>query len=513
MCLVYLFLLGPYLLYLSFVVPLAAFAAFLAYGTVIPACYVVGLFRVLALRPPTLPPPRWFPRRPRDGEPAELSYFYGPAFAEIEHAATVAYHVGRDSVKWGTRQSGRAFESRYDSFAGQRMLVVPLAIAGAVGMYAGTAVGAVLFAGVALIHAVVAGAVLGVMRVSGLVLRMTDSGMLRIKNIKMTCPYCFERVTYPAYKCPNGECEHVHHAIRPSKYGIVRRRCLCGTKLPTLLLLGSARLDAYCPYPGCGRELEHRPGEAREVVLPFFGAAGAGKTRLMYGIVTLLKSISGLEAEFADSDTKLRLSEVRPLLAPGKAPAKTARTLPHGQTLRVRSGNRTRLLQLYDSAGENFYQAETAEALGYLNKARTYVLVLDPLSVDYLWNQLPPQRRAELTAIRSEAPASLAYETTTQEMEAKGQRLKKARLAVVFSRADLLDAPPEQPVEVWAEQTLGLGNLVRSVRTQFGEVGFFRTASVLTSHDELHPSLVGLTRWLLNDDGFTLPGHYNGKGS
>ena len=248
-------------------------------------------------------------------------------------------------------------------------------------------------------------------------------------------------------------------------------------------------------------------------MLPFFGAAGAGKTRLMYGIVTLLRSIHGLEAEFADSAAKLHLAEVRPLLAPGKAPVKTARTPPHGQTLRVRSGNRTRLLQLYDSAGENFYQFETTGALGYLNKARTYVLVLDPLSVDYLWNQLPPRRRDELAAIRSEAPVSLAYETTAQEIEAQGQRLKKARLAVVFSRADLLDASPGQPVDVWAEQALGLGNLVRSVRTQFGEVGFFRTASVLTSQDELHPSLLGLTRWLLNDDGFTLPAHPNGKGS
>jgi hypothetical protein len=342
---------------------------------------------------------------------------------------------------------------------------------------------------------------------------MTDSGMLRIKNIKMTCPHCYERVTYPAYKCANDDCEHTHHDIRPGKYGIVRRRCLCGTKLPTLLLLGSARLPAYCPYPGCGHSLEHRPGEAREVVLPFFGAAGAGKTRLMYGIVTLLRSIHGLEAEFADSAAKLQLAEVRPLLAPGKAPVKTARTPPHGQTLRVRSGNRTRLLQLYDSAGENFYQFETTGALGYLNKARTFVLVLDPLSIDHLWNQLPPRRRDELAAIRSEAPVSLAYETTAQEIEAQGQRLKKARLAVVFSRADLLDAPPGQPVDVWAEQELGLGNLVRSVRTQFGEVGFFRTASVLTSQDELHPSLLGLTSWLLNDDGFTLPAHRNGKGS
>jgi Double-GTPase 2 len=511
MCLVYLILLIPYLLYLSFVLPLVAFLAFMAYTIVIPGCYVVGLFRVLALRPPSLPPPRWFPRRPADGEPAELSYFYGPAFAEVEHVATVAYGIGRETVTWGTRQANRAFKDGYQVTTAVRMITVPLAIGGVVGMFAGAVFGAVLFAGVALIHVAVAAIVFGVMRVSGLVLRLTDSGMLRVKNIKMTCPHCYERVSYPAYQCPDDHCDNVHHDIRPSKYGIIRRRCLCGTQLPTLLLLGSARLRAYCPYPHCGRPLEHRPGEAREVVLPFFGAAGAGKTRLMYGIVTLLKSAKGLHAEFADSATEVELAEIKPLLAPGRKPVKTPRTPPHGQTLRLRSGNRTRLLQLYDSAGENFYQTETTEALGYLDKARTYVLVLDPLSIDHLWRSLSPERQAELAQARSDAPSSLAYETTTQEIEAKGQRLKKARLAVVFSRSDLLEDPSEQQVDVWAEQTLGLGNLVRSVRKQFGEVGFFRTASVLTSQDELHPSLARLTRWLLNDDGFVLPEHLNGK--
>jgi hypothetical protein len=341
-----------------------------------------------------------------------------------------------------------------------------------------------------------------------------DSGLLRVKNIRMTCPHCFERVNYPVYKCPGGECERLHRDVRPGRYGVFRRRCLCGTMLPTLLLLGSARLAAYCPYKGCGRSLEHRPGEAQEIVLPFFGAAGAGKTRLMYGIVALLRSARGLETEFADAATGLELSEVQDLLAPGKAPAKTAVALPRGQLLRVKSAGGTRLLQLYDGAGERFYRSETTQELGFLSKARTFVLVIDPLSVDYLWRTWSPERQAELAAVRSQAPSpDLAYQQTHQQMEAMGVKLKKARLAVVFSRADLLPSADDQPVEEWARDTLGLDNLVRSVRHQFGEIEFFRTASVRDDAGDLHPSVIELTRWLVSRDGISLPPQGNGSAS
>ena len=55
----------------------------------------------------------------------------------------------------------------------------------------------------------------------------------------------------------------------------------------TLLLFGSAGMNAFCPR--CGTSLEHRPGKAPETVLPFFGAVGAGKTRLLFSMVAQLQ--------------------------------------------------------------------------------------------------------------------------------------------------------------------------------------------------------------------------------
>ena len=84
-----------------------------------------------------------------------------------------------------------------------------------------------------------------------------------------------------------------------------------------------------------------------------------------------------------------------------------------------------------------------------------------------------------------------------------GVRLRKARLAVVFSRADLINAPAED-VAVWARDELGLGNLVRSARLNFGEACFFHTAAVMTS-GVIHDSIPALLRWVLACNGIDLP--------
>lgn len=514
MCFVYVFLFIPYLFFMYFAIPTAAFIAGAIYTAGIPGCYVLGLFKVLAIRPDDLPPAPWFPTRPDPGEPAEIGYFYGfrsPAFAEIRHVSAVAYRLAKDFAGRGSQalKSGFTGSTSRRRRSSGKLLTVPLAIGGAAGLGVGIAFGAAGFIAIAIVHAVVATTVFACIAAVGLALRLIDTGLLRIKNIRMTCPHCFERVPYPAYKCNGDGCGRMHEDVRPGRYGIFSRRCLCGNSLPTLLLLGSAtsaKLSAYCPYQGCRKPLEHRPGEAQEIVLPFFGAAGAGKTRLMYGIVTLLRSAAGLTAEFADAATNAELDAVRTLLAPGEAPAKTARALPRGQIMRVTSSGGTRLLQLYDSAGERFYSTADTDELGYLNKAKTFVLVIDPLSIDYLWLGLPADRQAALTAIRSDAPSpELAFQQTHQQMEAMGVRLKKARLAVVFSRADLLDDPGDQSADAWAADTLGLGNLIRSARLQFGQAAFFRTASVLESSGELHPSVEELTRWLVSNDGISIP--------
>jgi hypothetical protein len=86
-----------------------------------------------------------------------------------------------------------------------------------------------------------------------------------------------------------------------------------------------------------------------------------------------------------------------------------------------------------------------------------------------------------------------------------GVPLRKARLAVVFSRADLIGTP-EGDVEQWARCELGLGNLIRSAHHSFKETCFFHTAAVMTAAGVMDESVAALMRWVLAGDGVALPG-------
>jgi hypothetical protein len=491
-----------YLGYLALAVPIAAIFAFVVYGLGMPAAYFVGLWRVLVIRPPWLSSPKRLPKVPAGADPATLEYFYGPALTDADHAMRVAY--GNCRSLW--QRGARAVVS---SFGRQEVILTgPLGVGGAVGMAAGTAVGTVAAAGCALVHLLAVGISAASVRAAGTVLRFVDSAVLRIKNIRMVCPKCYERVPYPAYECPGRACARRHRDVRPGRFGIVRRRCQCGTRMKTLLLFGSAQMDAYCPH--CGTSLEHRPGKAPEIVLPFFGAAGAGKTRLLFSMVAQLRLWSEeagrrFVAELADTATADKLKNASKWLSPGNATDKTSPELPRAYIVRLALSHDAWLLHMFDAAGEFFYTPERTQELRYFNQAKTFILVIDPLSVEAFWDRLLPDQQAELKPVRSAAPSpDLAYQQAHQEIEAMGVQLRKAHLAVVFSRADLIDAPGDD-VATWAADELGLGNLVRSARLNFKEACFFHTAAVM-ANGGMHESIPALIRWVLASNGVNLPG-------
>ena len=249
------------------------------------------------------------------------------------------------------RVVGSAFDGHSTVFT------APLGVGGAIGMAAGGAVGAAAAAGCACVHLLTVGVSAVLVRAAGTALRFADSAVLRVKNIRMSCPSCGERVPYPGYECPDGpRCTRRHRDIRPGRLGILRRRCQCGKPLPTLLLFGSAGMNAFCPR--CGASLEHQPGKAPETVLPLFGAVGAGKTRLLFALVTQLqlwsqgKQEPRFTVEFADAATASKLEHAGELLSPKSVTAKTPVELPRAYLIRLVTGSSTRMLQMFDPAGE-----------------------------------------------------------------------------------------------------------------------------------------------------------------
>ena len=82
--------------------------------------------------------------------------------------------------------------------------------------------------------------------------------------------------------------------------------------------------------------------------------------------------------------------------APAAPPPRPRSSSPARMSSALSSRKGTRILHLFDAAGERFYHSDRTQELRYLGKARTFILVIDPLSVEAFWARLPAGRQAEL---------------------------------------------------------------------------------------------------------------------
>ena len=149
-----------------------------------------------------------------------------------------------------------------------------------------------------------------------ILLRVADSAVLRVRNIRMVCPDCYERVPLSRLRVPR---PRLPQTSPRCPAGTVRHRCgaaaECGTPMKTLLLFGSSRMNAYCPY--CGHSLEHGPGQAPEIVLPFFGAAARARRACCSAWSSSFScgmSSGQLTAEFGDAATTRELGQAGTIL-------------------------------------------------------------------------------------------------------------------------------------------------------------------------------------------------------
>jgi hypothetical protein len=463
---------------------------------------VLGVPDPATARPP-LPVPR---HQHRDGrEPAYPHYLFGPAQHDLTSALSRIRTEMRSEFRessariWGTWVAGQ--------WEPQTVLIRLLGLIWIYGLVLGTAVGTFVLVVVTLVQVSLAVVLLVVILAITFALRGVDTALLRLRRIRISCPRCYRPISYPAYRCPT--CGALHRDIRPGRYGVLRRRCRCDQQwLPTLLLLGSHRLTACCPHPDCEAQLADRSGTATELTLPIFGGSNAGKTRLMSVLVmTLVDSADagGLSVEFADEMTDRRFRQLVPVITAGEATRRTVTELPRAYSFYLTSGRGTRrLVHLFDTAGERFYDSDRLEELQYLRAARTFLFVLDPLSVDQLWSGLSDSVRTEFEPLRAQRSPAFVFQQVLQNVEAMGMDPKRARLAIAVTKTDLLAAVGVAPagtdsaaIEEWLDE-LGLDHLVRAVRHTFGSVRYFQTTAMPAGGDQ-DSGVPGLLEWMLAD--------------
>lgn len=394
------------------------------------------------------------------------------------------------------------------------LLLLPLTAAAS--LTAGAAVGGIVF--YSLLGIVLALAWLIWLLLVGL-LRGADLGIRLLRGAKATCHHagCNYRNRLPAYRCA---CGVTHRDIRAGRLGALIRRCQCGSLLPTTVLQAAAGLVAVCQ--NCDRPLRAGAAVLTDVLVPVFGPASAGKTRLVFaGMVALdqhLRAASGslcpIGPESADTfsyATTVVESEIRTTKTAADRP-------PAGITVLLTAARCKALLHLFDAAGEFFGNREQTSRLAFLDDAQGLVFVLDPFSIPAVRDDLVGAFALSLEAAQ---PAGMhpeqSYLVTAQLLRDQGIKLKSMPLAVAVVKSDLLiglppaaQLPPEaasEAVETWLRDK-GLDNMLDGAARDFGVVRYFLVSSRIAATDvngQIHPtSPARPLLWLLARSGVSV---------
>lgn len=269
----------------------------------------------------------------------------------------------------------------------------------------------------------------------------------KIKKISSGCPACQQKFDLPIYICPSCGVEHTR--LIPSKYGILKRECECGAKLPTTFLNGRQKLKGICPK--CSTPLTDA-GAHVEVWIPVLGGPSSGKTCLItMSISEIEKNVArqnnlnfSYTPNVADNREDLYETNIE-AITQGRIPPKTIvagnMQMKYYQFhLDPQKGNVGNFISLCDMPGEIFRSDTDLAQIG-LTKADGFILVVDPLSVQEFREEM--EKDADFDAYAYGASDMPMDEVTTMLLNTLDNMLHKTGMvvkkicAVVFTKLDI----------------------------------------------------------------------------
>ncbi len=275
-----------------------------------------------------------------------------------------------------------------------------------------------------------------------MILLLADKIYRMFKHISSNCSNCQNKFELPIYVCPG--CGVRHDKLCPSKYGIWKRTCACGERIPTTFFNGRGRLESHCPH--CDLNIKDG-GMHRVISIPVVGGASAGKTCLIHQALSQIENVAddyNLEYEYSPNANGMDdFEDNMNSLNNGRLPDKTSEMrLKYYQFYLQPAGESVKKqISLCDVGGEVYSDsASLGEQIGYKH-ADGFLLVMDPLSIDGYRRELT-KRGVDLRAYggsadSADAIVSMLINTLENMFSIKASDSIKVNIAVAFSKGDL----------------------------------------------------------------------------
>lgn len=278
-----------------------------------------------------------------------------------------------------------------------------------------------------------------------LIMRMLAIFNMVIYRIFNTCKHCHERFSIPIYVCQY--CFVEHNKLVPGSFGVFSRRCKCSNKIPTMFFLGRGKLKALCPK--CKMELTKGVGEEVNKHFAIIGAQSSGKSTYLISSLWKFKedfcNKNKIHFQFSSKQEELMFQLGVDMLIKGQGVQKTVDFNPTAFNLSLRKNSgKSRLLYIYDSAGEAFEENESFSQHTFHKYVHGIILIVDPFAQIDVQNKYGKSFQEDKAVIQ---PGLLdAFDILGNLIESLEEIRKigagktiKIPLAVIVNKADAYD--------------------------------------------------------------------------
>lgn len=312
-------------------------------------------------------------------QPAQKSYFFDKGYKDLGNTIKGAWSRNTDSIK---KYAGN-FGDWYDKPLAVKIF---LGIVNILAMIAVIVFGSIITAVITVINVLVLIIFMTCVYIGFSVIWLVDRLYLTRKKIFTACHECKEKSLIPTYICPR--CGAKHTDLTPGVYGILKRKCTCGEKLPTTFMNGRKELEAECPH--CGHKLSDR--ESRPICIPIVGGRSVGKTAFITAFskefIENVAPTKGFDIEFYN-DTKANIyKEISQDYTAGSTrmtdrpqDVNAASSISFSFFVKHPSLSPERLMHVYDIAGEVFTDNNENEVQKQYEYCQGIVLIIDPFAI------------------------------------------------------------------------------------------------------------------------------------
>lgn len=371
-------------------------------------------------------------------QPAKINYFFHQSYVDLGNIISGAWRKNVESAgNYGRKISGNFSEH---GFWGVFPMIAY--VFATVSMFV---FGSIVCAMFTIAHITIIIIINVLVYIVALILGLFEHIYISFHGIFGACPYCKNHYKIPTYVC---DCGAEHTNLVPNKYGVIKRQCQCGKKLPTSILTGRSKIKAKCPV--CNHILDNSLGtqEVVPVCIPVIGGPSVGKTcyitAVMKELIENVVPATGASIEFYNQSNEVTCNNMISLYNSGTIQQKTSDMNPAAYNFFINSKKHgpQRLMYFYDIAGEAFTTSDALSSQKQYEYSHGFIFIIDPLSIPRVREKFVNEKDYDSYAV-SDADINETFDSFMRNLSKisglSPNELSKIACAIVVNKIDAYD--------------------------------------------------------------------------